>query len=44
MICHQEGTADSDMEGMLEFKFKRYYKTLEWHASDLAELEEITTQ
>ncbi len=26
MICRQEGTADSDKEGMTEFKFKSYYK------------------
>lgn len=26
MICLQEGTVDSDMEGMDDFKFKRYYK------------------
>ena len=26
MICHQEGTNDSEMEGMTEFKSKCYYK------------------
>jgi len=26
-LCHQEDINDSEVEGMIEFKFKRYYKT-----------------